>query len=153
MIFAGDLALVLALAMIQSLMNSWFVIPTKKKILSHIKYMMLFWNIFFMYKSSNLWLLYDYLIFVIILKETYCEMLDKYRSDLARPFDEATTFLNNMQTQLNNLCKGTTVTYNTGTVLTLVTVLYLWVIVLCMGFIIFMSHLNFIMIIYFARVI
>ncbi|PWA86824.1 homeobox protein knotted-1-like 2 [Artemisia annua] len=45
--------------------------------------------------------------------ETYCEVLDKYRSDLARPFDEATTFLNNMQTQLNNLCKGTTVTYNT----------------------------------------
>ncbi|KAJ9568154.1 hypothetical protein OSB04_004120 [Centaurea solstitialis] len=39
--------------------------------------------------------------------ETYCEMLEKYRSDLARPFDEATTFLNNMQTQLTNLCKGT----------------------------------------------
>nr|GEV88898.1 retrotransposon protein, putative, Ty1-copia subclass [Tanacetum cinerariifolium] len=45
--------------------------------------------------------------------ETYCEMLDKYRSDLARPFDEATTFLNNMQTQLTNLCKGTTTNYNT----------------------------------------
>ncbi|CAI9283845.1 unnamed protein product [Lactuca saligna] len=45
--------------------------------------------------------------------ETYCEMLDKYRSDLARPFDEATTFLNNMQTQLTNLCKGTSITYHT----------------------------------------
>ncbi|GJX60613.1 reverse transcriptase domain-containing protein [Tanacetum coccineum] len=43
--------------------------------------------------------------------ETYCEMLDKYRSDLARPYDEATTFLNNMQTQLTNLCKGTTINY------------------------------------------
>ncbi|XP_024976353.1 homeobox protein knotted-1-like 2 [Cynara cardunculus var. scolymus] len=46
--------------------------------------------------------------------ETYCEMLGKYRSDLARPFDEATTFLNNMQTQLTNLCKGTSITYHTG---------------------------------------
>lgn len=45
--------------------------------------------------------------------ETYCEMLDKYRSDLARPFDEATTFLNNMQTQLTNLCKGASITYHT----------------------------------------
>lgn len=45
--------------------------------------------------------------------ETYCELLDKYRSDLARPFDEATTFLNNMQTQLTNLCKGTNINYNT----------------------------------------
>ncbi|KVH98930.1 KNOX2-like protein [Cynara cardunculus var. scolymus] len=45
--------------------------------------------------------------------ETYCEMLGKYRSDLARPFDEATTFLNNMQTQLTNLCKGTSITYHT----------------------------------------
>ncbi|KAL8244038.1 hypothetical protein R6Q59_010296 [Mikania micrantha] len=45
--------------------------------------------------------------------ETYCEMLERYRSDLARPFDEATTFLNNMQTQLTNLCKGASVTYHT----------------------------------------
>ncbi|KAF5807096.1 putative transcription factor Homeodomain-TALE-KNOX family [Helianthus annuus] len=45
--------------------------------------------------------------------ETYCDLLDKYRSDLARPFDEATTFLNNMQTQLSNLCKGGSITYNT----------------------------------------
>ncbi|KAI3686437.1 hypothetical protein L1987_80113 [Smallanthus sonchifolius] len=45
--------------------------------------------------------------------ETYCELLDKYRSDLARPFDEATTFLNNMQNQLTSLCKGASITYNT----------------------------------------
>ncbi|KAI3825693.1 hypothetical protein L1987_07257 [Smallanthus sonchifolius] len=45
--------------------------------------------------------------------ETYCEMLERYRSDLARPFDEATTFLNNMQTQLTNLCNGASVTNHT----------------------------------------
>ncbi|XP_071692574.1 homeobox protein knotted-1-like 6 isoform X2 [Rutidosis leptorrhynchoides] len=45
--------------------------------------------------------------------ETYCDILGKYRSDLARPFDEATTFLSNMQTQLTNLCKGASINYNT----------------------------------------
>lgn len=38
--------------------------------------------------------------------ETYCEILDKYKSDLSRPFDEATNFLNKIETQLRNLCKG-----------------------------------------------
>ncbi|KVH97798.1 Homeobox, conserved site-containing protein [Cynara cardunculus var. scolymus] len=38
--------------------------------------------------------------------ETYCQVLVKYKSDLARPFDEATVFLNNIETQLSNLCKG-----------------------------------------------
>ncbi|XP_039126545.1 homeobox protein knotted-1-like 6 [Dioscorea cayenensis subsp. rotundata] len=37
--------------------------------------------------------------------ETYCEVLVKYRSDLARPFDEATTFLNTIEMQLSDLCK------------------------------------------------
>ncbi|XP_024987871.1 homeobox protein knotted-1-like 6 [Cynara cardunculus var. scolymus] len=37
--------------------------------------------------------------------ETYCQVLVKYKSDLARPFDEATVFLNNIETQLSNLCK------------------------------------------------
>ncbi|XP_022877139.1 homeobox protein knotted-1-like 6 [Olea europaea var. sylvestris] len=37
--------------------------------------------------------------------ETYCETLVKYKSDLSRPFDEATSFLNNIETQLGNLCK------------------------------------------------
>lgn len=33
-------------------------------------------------------------------------MLVKYKSDLARPFDEATTFLNKIEMQLGNLCSG-----------------------------------------------
>ncbi|XP_076938722.1 homeobox protein knotted-1-like 6, partial [Bidens hawaiensis] len=37
--------------------------------------------------------------------ETYIQVLVKYKSDLARPFDEATVFLNNIETQLSNLCK------------------------------------------------
>lgn len=36
--------------------------------------------------------------------ETYCDMLVKYKSDLSRPFDEATTFLSKIETQLSNLC-------------------------------------------------
>ncbi|KAI4314359.1 hypothetical protein L6164_027276 [Bauhinia variegata] len=35
--------------------------------------------------------------------ETYCDMLIKYKSDLARPFDEATTFLNKIEMQLSDL--------------------------------------------------
>ncbi|KAF4366151.1 hypothetical protein F8388_014869 [Cannabis sativa] len=42
--------------------------------------------------------------------ETYCEMLVKYKSDLARPFDEATTFLNKIEIQLSNLCSSTAAT-------------------------------------------
>ncbi|XP_057952297.1 homeobox protein knotted-1-like 6 [Malania oleifera] len=38
--------------------------------------------------------------------EAYCDVLVKYKSDLSRPFDEASTFLNNIQTELNNLCNG-----------------------------------------------
>ncbi|KAK9117203.1 hypothetical protein Sjap_016150 [Stephania japonica] len=38
--------------------------------------------------------------------ETYCDILVKYKSDLARPFDEATAFLNQIESQLSNLCKG-----------------------------------------------
>ncbi|KAJ7943674.1 Knotted-1 homeobox protein [Quillaja saponaria] len=38
--------------------------------------------------------------------ETYCDILVKYKSDLARPFDEATTFLNKIETQLTNLSTG-----------------------------------------------
>ncbi|GLU03112.1 hypothetical protein SLE2022_203290 [Rubroshorea leprosula] len=36
--------------------------------------------------------------------ETYCDILVKYKSDLSRPFDEATTFLNKIEMQLRNLC-------------------------------------------------
>nr|GFA23690.1 homeobox protein knotted-1-like 6 [Tanacetum cinerariifolium] len=38
--------------------------------------------------------------------ETYRQVLVKYKSDLARPFDEANVFLSNIETQLSNLCKG-----------------------------------------------
>ncbi|KAA8529602.1 hypothetical protein F0562_034298 [Nyssa sinensis] len=38
--------------------------------------------------------------------ENYCDILVKYKSDLSRPFDEATTFLNKIEMQLGNLCKG-----------------------------------------------
>ncbi|XP_065876755.1 homeobox protein knotted-1-like 6 [Euphorbia lathyris] len=38
--------------------------------------------------------------------ETYCCVLMKYKSDLERPFDEASTFLNKIETQLRNLCTG-----------------------------------------------
>nr|BAA31700.1 PKn2s1 [Ipomoea nil] len=37
--------------------------------------------------------------------ETYYDMLVKYKSDLSKPFHEATTFLNTIETQLSNLCK------------------------------------------------
>ncbi|XP_016202429.1 homeobox protein knotted-1-like 6 isoform X1 [Arachis ipaensis] len=39
-----------------------------------------------------------------MVMETYCELLVKYKSDLARPFDEATSFLNKIEMQLSNLC-------------------------------------------------
>ncbi|RWR94037.1 homeobox protein knotted-1-like protein 2 isoform X2 [Cinnamomum micranthum f. kanehirae] len=38
--------------------------------------------------------------------DTYYDVLVKYKSDLTRPFDEATTFLNSIELQLSNLCKG-----------------------------------------------
>ncbi|RDX83447.1 Homeobox protein knotted-1-like 6, partial [Mucuna pruriens] len=41
--------------------------------------------------------------------ETYCDMLVKYKSDLARPFDEATTFLSKIEMQLSHLCTGASV--------------------------------------------
>ncbi|KAB2084379.1 hypothetical protein ES319_A05G329800v1 [Gossypium barbadense] len=42
--------------------------------------------------------------------ETYCDMLVKYKSDISRPFDEATTFLNKIEMQLRNLCTGASIT-------------------------------------------
>ena len=39
--------------------------------------------------------------------ETYCDMLVKYKSDLARPFDEATSFLNKIEMQLRDLYTST----------------------------------------------
>ncbi|KAK7411102.1 hypothetical protein VNO78_02502 [Psophocarpus tetragonolobus] len=35
---------------------------------------------------------------------TFCDLLLKYKSDLSRPFDEATMFLSHMETQLHSIC-------------------------------------------------
>ncbi|KAL3529462.1 hypothetical protein ACH5RR_008784 [Cinchona calisaya] len=35
---------------------------------------------------------------------TYCDVLSKYKLDLGKPYDEASKFLSNMETQLSNLC-------------------------------------------------
>ncbi|CDP18253.1 unnamed protein product [Coffea canephora] len=37
--------------------------------------------------------------------ESYCEALHRYKEELLKPFDEATTFLSNIELELNNLCK------------------------------------------------
>ncbi|KAB5545257.1 hypothetical protein DKX38_013369 [Salix brachista] len=41
--------------------------------------------------------------------ETYCDLLVKYKSDLERPFDEATTFLNKIEMQFRNLCTAASI--------------------------------------------
>ncbi|XVE89559.1 hypothetical protein DITRI_Ditri20bG0005800 [Diplodiscus trichospermus] len=38
--------------------------------------------------------------------ESYCEILHRYKEELSKPFDEATTFLSYIESQLSNLCKG-----------------------------------------------
>ncbi|KAF8390447.1 hypothetical protein HHK36_024973 [Tetracentron sinense] len=51
--------------------------------------------------------------------ETYCNILVKYKSDLARPFDEATTFLNKIEMQLSDLCNGSSRSCASGLTLSL----------------------------------
>ncbi|KAJ8773566.1 hypothetical protein K2173_005812 [Erythroxylum novogranatense] len=41
--------------------------------------------------------------------KTYCDVLVKYKSDLERPFTEATTFLNEIEMQLRSLCIGVSI--------------------------------------------
>ncbi|KAG6766394.1 hypothetical protein POTOM_030473 [Populus tomentosa] len=41
--------------------------------------------------------------------ETYCDLLVKYKSDLERPFDEATTFLNKIEMQFRNICTAASI--------------------------------------------
>lgn len=43
---------------------------------------------------------------------TYYSMLVKYKSDLSKPFEEATSFLNTMRDQLNTLCHGSSSSTN-----------------------------------------
>ncbi|KAK4339739.1 hypothetical protein RND71_041201 [Anisodus tanguticus] len=42
--------------------------------------------------------------------ESYCAVLVKYKEELSKPFDEATTFLNNIESQLSSLCKENLIT-------------------------------------------
>ncbi|XP_073123431.1 homeobox protein knotted-1-like 1 isoform X2 [Henckelia pumila] len=39
--------------------------------------------------------------------KSYCEVLHKYKEELSKPFDEATSFLTSIESQLNDLCKET----------------------------------------------
>ncbi|MBA0742547.1 hypothetical protein Gogos_015596 [Gossypium gossypioides] len=49
--------------------------------------------------------------------ESYCEVLHRYKDELSKPFDEATTFLTNIESQLSDLCKGAlTMDYRSGKV-------------------------------------
>lgn len=41
-----------------------------------------------------------------MFKESFCEVLRRYKEELSRPFDEARNFLSNIETQLSNLCEG-----------------------------------------------
>ncbi|XP_022134695.1 homeobox protein knotted-1-like 6 isoform X2 [Momordica charantia] len=43
-----------------------------------------------------------------VFMETYCGILAKYKLDLSKPLVEASSFLNNMEMQLNRLCIGAT---------------------------------------------
>ncbi|CAL5341073.1 unnamed protein product [Camellia sinensis] len=45
--------------------------------------------------------------------ESYCEVLHRYKQELSKPFDEATTFLSDIELQLSNLCKETLTTTTT----------------------------------------
>lgn len=56
---------------------------------------------------------------LLLLKESYCEALHRYKEELSKPFDEATTFLSSIELQLSNLCKGTLTRnfdYRSGTI-------------------------------------
>lgn len=58
-------------------------------------------------------------IICVLSKETYCDVMIKYKSDLAKPFDEATTFLNSVEAQLTSLCGGASGSYVSGLSLSL----------------------------------
>lgn len=49
------------------------------------------------------------------MKESYCGALKRYKEELSKPIDEASTFLSNMESELNNLCnESPTVTAAAG---------------------------------------
>jgi len=39
-------------------------------------------------------------------QEAYCGVLERYKEELSRPFDEAASFLSSVRTQLSTLCGG-----------------------------------------------
>ncbi|XP_038988813.1 homeobox protein knotted-1-like 1 [Phoenix dactylifera] len=45
--------------------------------------------------------------------ESYCRVLQRYKEELSKPFDEAASFLNSIEMQLSNLCKGCTTSSTT----------------------------------------
>ncbi|KAJ6359637.1 hypothetical protein OIU77_003777 [Salix suchowensis] len=49
----------------------------------------------------------DEFMLLLFFKESYCEVLHRYKEELSKPFDEATTFLSGIESQLRSLCKGT----------------------------------------------
>ncbi|XP_011023778.1 PREDICTED: homeobox protein knotted-1-like 1 isoform X2 [Populus euphratica] len=49
----------------------------------------------------------DQFMLLLFFKESYCEVLHRYKEELSKPFDEATTFLSSIESQLSSLCKGT----------------------------------------------
>ncbi|XAR49262.1 hypothetical protein NMG60_11032391 [Bertholletia excelsa] len=46
--------------------------------------------------------------------ESYCKVLRRYKEELSKPFDEATSFLNDVESQLNSLCNETLTTATTS---------------------------------------
>ncbi|NP_001290498.1 homeobox protein knotted-1-like 1 [Elaeis guineensis] len=45
--------------------------------------------------------------------ESYCRVLQRYKEELSKPFNEAASFLNSIEMQLSNLCKGRTTSSST----------------------------------------
>lgn len=50
----------------------------------------------------------------LMLKESYCEVLHTYKEELSKPFDEATIFLSNIESQLSNLCIDAPTAFRSG---------------------------------------
>ncbi|KAL3728430.1 hypothetical protein ACJRO7_033071 [Eucalyptus globulus] len=46
--------------------------------------------------------------------ESYCKVLNTYKEELSKPFDEATVFLSNIESQLSNLCIDASTAFRSG---------------------------------------
>ena len=67
-----------------------------------------------MYLQASEFILMAYCSRFLWTQETYCEILAKYKDDLAKPFNEATSFFNSMETRLSDLCGGASRSYIAG---------------------------------------